>query len=233
MKKLLTVAVLMTAGAALAALESSNEFGYLPVENLPKDAANRKMLAIPFENYGTAGEELNVSEIILTSTLKEGDELYIAKDGGYDVYKLAANGTWTATSKKVTVKANGTIETVDGTKATEATIARGQAVWLKTEATIVSLMGQIASAKATVDIAGGNTQFAYNLVGPSTATAGVALTDEFGATGDRVMLANGTTYVKTTAGWKTTTRDDASKVVIPAGTGFWYLAKGTSKKLTM
>lgn len=238
MKKTIAILTGLVSAAAIAgSIETSNELGFLPAA--PTAANGKMMLAIPFENYGATGGAIAVSEIILTSTLATGDKLYVANaDGGYDVYTLSNTGSWVQATK-VTVGADGAL-TVTETQSAELTpIARGQAVWLETSKKTVNLLGQVPAAAASVSVTGGGEAFKYNLVGQSTPTA-VKLSASFGANGDWLVLADGTTYARNSDTWKkvvkngkATTLELATGTTLPIGTGFWYLAKGADKTLSM
>lgn len=235
MKKTIAILTGLVSVAAIAgSITTSNEMGVLAVD--PASAANGKMmLAIPYENYGATGNAITLSDIIATSFLAEGDKLYVANAGGYDVYTLSNTGSWTP-STKVTVDATGAL-TVTTTPSAELTpIARGQAVWLETSKSSIFLLGQVPAAAASVSVTGGGDMFKYNLVGQSTPTA-VTLSSTFGANGDWLVLADGTTYARNKDTWKkvvkndkTTTLVDAAGTTLPIGTGFWYLAKGEGTK---
>ena len=65
MKKILGAAVLMAAGAALAAttIESSNTFGFVPATG----ATGLKAIAVPVAGYGT-DEDIKIAEVEVALT---------------------------------------------------------------------------------------------------------------------------------------------------------------------
>ena len=227
MKKALLIASAVAATSLFAV--DSNEISFLPVT--PPAAHGLTLLAVPFNGYGSGDSaSIAVADVLLTDGLSNGDKLYIptATKGVYNQYTLN-NGTWEP-NKVVTITGSSTTAG-DADSPTAATIARGQAFWLESSASSVKLLGQAATqALKTVSIP----EAGYQLLAPTTSENDILISSLAGATGDMVILANGTRYQKTSKddagnGWRNvaarTTVIGASDK-IPAGVGFWYKAGG-------
>ena len=228
MKKALFIASAVAA-TALFAIES-NEISFLPVTPVGS-TSNLKLLAVPFNGYGTGdSESISVADVLLTDGLANGDKLYIPTDekGKYNQY-LLSNGTWEP-AKVVTVSGSD-ITAGQADSSGEATIARGQAFWIETEATNVKLLGQAATqTKTEKTLAVG-----YQLLAPTTSENAIQVNQLGGAKGDLILLADGTRYQKTASGWKNVATRAAveNSVVIQPGVGFWYKAMGLGGKISL
>lgn len=211
MKKLLFAAMMMTAGAALAATElDSSMLGFVPVA-----ASGLTAVSVPVTGY-TAGSDIVIAEVLQTANLTAGDKLYtMTADGKYNEYVLQANKTWEA-SRVVTVT-GGSMTSASGTPATEATVQRGKAFWVQTSADQVNLMGQATTDSGTPTIA---VSTGWNLVGSPSMTQAVKISTIEGAVGSFISV-NGMTYQKTSTGWKNRATKAAvtDADVIPVGMG--------------
>ena len=218
MKKLLFAAMMMTAGAALAATElDSSQFGFVPV---PVAASGLTAVSVPVTGY-TAGESIKIAEVLQTANLTVGDKLYTMTDGGkYNEYVLQVDKqgdkTWKA-SRVVTVS-GGSMTSASGTPATEATVQRGKAFWIQTtSADQVNIMGQATTDSGTPTI---TVSTGWNLVGSPSMTQEVKISTIEGAAGSFISV-NGMTYQKTSTGWKNRATKAAvtDADVIPVGMG--------------
>ena len=229
MKKNLLFATAIAATSVFAF--DSNEIALKEVT--PPKADGRMLLAIPFNGYGTGDSAaIAIADVLLTDALSAGDKIYLPRNeaGKYDEYTLSNDKTtWTAS--RVVDVTSGSIQGTTGTPADQATIQRGKAFWLQSSATDVKLLGQAASqSKASVAASEG-----YQLLAPTTSENDILISSLAGATGDVVILADGTRYQKTGKsdagnGWRNvaarnTVIGDSDK--IPAGVGFWYKAGGS------
>lgn len=217
MKKILGAAVLMAAGAALAAttIESSNTFGFVPVA-----ASGLTAVSVPVAGYGTG--DITIAEVLQTANLTgvsdsyDGDKLYtMTADGKYNEYVLQGDKTWKA-SRVVTVS-GGSMTSASGTPAKEATVQRGKAFWIQTSADQVNIMGQATADGETVTL---SLSTGWNLVGSPSMTQAVAISTIEGAVGSFISV-NGMTYQKTSTGWKNRATKAAvtDEDVIPVGMG--------------
>lgn len=229
MKKALLIASAVAATSLFAI--DSNEISFLPVTP-PTSTDGLKLLAIPFNGYGTDDSAaIPIADVLLTDSLTAGDKIYLPKGdaGKYDEYKLSNDkSTWEAS--RVVDVTSGSIKEAAGTPASAATVARGSAFWLKTSAESVKLLGQAATqAKESV-----NASVGYQLLAPTTSENDILISSLNGDKGDVVILADGTRYQKAASGWKKmpgiTAVTDSDK--IPAGVGFWYKA-AAARTLTL
>ena len=92
-----------SASAATETVTGQNVIGLTTIEN-----DGRAYLPLAAAYTGTGATELTVANIVQTSTLAEGDELYAYDPDKkqYDVYTLGTDGKWTAV-KTVEVSASG------------------------------------------------------------------------------------------------------------------------------
>lgn len=191
MKKILGAAVLMAAGAALAAttIESSNTFGFVPATG----ATGLKAVAVPVAGYGT-DEDIKIAEVLQTANLAENDKLYtLNANGTYNQYTLNADKVWVP-AKVVTVV--GGVVNESTTDAPEvATVARGKAFWLDTKATQVNILGQASAEAGSISVTTG-----WNLIGNPSMTTALKVSTITAGKGSRLNV--GTTYYqKGTSEW--------------------------------
>lgn len=212
MKKLLFAAMMMTAGAALAATElDSSQFGFVPVA-----ASGLTAVSVPVTGY-TPGSDIVIAEVLQTANLTAGDKLYtMTADGKYNEYVLQNDKTWLA-SRVVTV-VGGSITSVSGTPATEATVQRGQAFWIQTSAGQVNIMGQATTDGETVTL---SLSTGWNLVGSPSMTQAIAISSIEGTVGDFISVGKKTYQYTASNGWvnRATRQKVTSEDVINPGVG--------------
>ena len=231
-KELLVASVFAAAIAGAGTVTTSNTMAYVPVNNAPcvtQDGKKMYMVVAPFEGYDTA--QISVADVIQTAGLAAGDELLLRKEDGkgYNVWTLQADKKWEPVAD-ITFSASGT-QSSSGASPNDPLISRGQAFWVKTAATSLSLFGNSAGTiAATVTIPAG-----WNMVGSTVPTGSVKVSTIAGSTGDLIMLADGTRYQRKSAVWKKYANKTWADVVdadaIPAGTAFWYMTQ-SGKSLT-
>lgn len=220
---------------------------------LMKVPSNAKvtMIAVPWVTVGGGADTMKVANLVKTDTLRAGDELYYYDGDYYDgatyfSWKLQDN-VWTpaATTKK---DARGNDVSIQAPDASYA-LPRGKGLFLvrQDETKEIWLYGQHSTAPVSVAVAAGTAGIpAYTMIANPNAEAydlnkkGVG-----GAAGDQILLGDGgtTLYTRTETAW--TRKTDVTKtmggvertfkgvdttegVVIPAGTGAWYVSKGGS-----
>ena len=233
-KELLIASVFAATIAGAGSVTTSNTMGYIPVTAANSTAVDSKkmyMVVAPFVGYDS--DKIALADVIQTAGLTENDEIFIPNGTGYDNYKLNDKGAWSA-SKVVTINSDGTVTEKSGTPAETAEIVRGKAFWVKTAATSISLFGNAVPDVAEVSAAGGESKNAWTMIG-STLNAPIALSSLDGSSGDTIILANGTRYVKGgTSRWKNFTTGKpvalGTEESIPAGVGFWYGTKSGFKR---
>lgn len=217
--------------------------------NVPS-GAKVTMIAVPWVTVGGSADAMEVANLVKTDTLSEGDELYYYDGATYFSWKLQGNvlqgNVWTpaATTKE---DAKGNPVTIQAPDASYA-LPRGKGLFLvRQDATKeIWLYGQHSTAQVSVAVAAGTAGTpAYTMIANPNAEAydlnkkGVG-----GAAGDQILLGDGgtTLYTRTETAWtrktdvtktiggvvRTFKKDTTEGVVIPAGTGAWYVSKGGS-----
>lgn len=217
--------------------------------NVPS-GAKVTMIAVPWVTVGGEADAMKVANLVKTDTLSEGDELYYYDGATYFSWKLQGNvlqgNVWTpaATTKE---DAKGNPVTIQAPDASYA-LPRGKGLFLvRQDATKeIWLYGQHSTAQVSVAVAAGTAGTpAYTMIANPNAEAydlnkkGVG-----GVAGDQILLGDGgtTLYTRTETAWtrktdvtktiggvaRTVKEDTTEGVVIPAGTGAWYVSKGGS-----
>jgi len=232
MKKELLIASLFTATVASAgSLTTSNTMGFVPISSSLAKGEGMYLVTPPFSGYDAA-TSVAVSDVIQTANLAEGDELFIPNGEGYDNYRLKNDKTWEAV-KKVTIS-GGSVETVDGTPSTSLQVPRGSGFFVKTSVGQVNLFGNAETSASAVTVKQG-----WSMIGSSVPTGSTAVSSFDGATGDMILLADGTRYVKQSTEWKKYVKTpaeggshwtSAGSDAIPAGVAFWYKSATATTK---
>ena len=240
---LLSVSMLATGSAfAAATATSENVFGVLRV-----DSSNAQtIVSVPWVN-ASAGTETGVKvvDLVKTSTLSEGDELYWydSSKGTYQAWRLTAQKTWEAGTS---VSGNGISAATEADKA----LPRGDALILKrtkpTDPGYFFLCGQYTTSSVTTTNAVGSVSTpAFTLLAPPTASAGKVDLNAATWTGvgdkDNILIsgADGSLQILTykddkwgMSGWTgdpPTKNHDTTKALIDAGIGIWYKSVNGSK----
>lgn len=217
--------------------------------NVPS-GAKVTMIAVPWVTVGGEADAMKVADLVKTDTLSVGDELYYYDGATYFSWKLQGNvlqgNVWTpaATTKE---DAKGNPVTIQAPDASYA-LPRGKGLFLvRQNATKeIWLYGQHSTAQVSVDVAAGTAGTpAYTMIAnPNAEAYDLNAKGVGGAAGDQILLGDGgtTLYTRTETAWtrktdvtktingvdRTFKMDTADGVVIPAGTGAWYVSKGGS-----
>ena len=223
------------AGVAEEVVHSGNVIGVMAVE------ADKKatIVAVPFKDFD--GGDMRLANLVKTANLSEGDQLYrydSAKEG-FDGWILAADSEgilrWEKCEKNVRLTGTGETAFDNGTEAGETTAAQGSGVWLvranaPAQHFVFYLQGS-ASVAGTMTVAAGTTVLLGN---PTCGDAAPTITGM--TNGDTISFAtdsgrlNVYTYNSTKGQWGYWDSNNkpawVSSPEIPAGTGFWYVAKG-------
>lgn len=212
--------------------------------NVPS-TAQYTMISVPWVTVGGSADAMEVANLVKTDTLSEGDELYYYANGTYYRWVLTS-GVWTPTHTTM-ADAKGNSVTVLAPEASY-TLPRGTGLFLvRQNATKeIWLYGQHSTAQVSVDVAAGTAGTpAYTMIANPNAVAYDLNTKGVGgAAGDQILLGDGgtTLYTRTETAWtrktdvtktiggvaRTFKVDTTEGVVIPAGTGAWYVSKGGS-----
>lgn len=212
--------------------------------NVPS-GAKVTMIAVPWVTVGGEADAMKVADLVKTDTLSAGDELYYYDGSVYRCWKLQG-GAWQPTT--VTLKdAKGNDLSVQTPDASYA-LPRGKGLFLvRQDATKeIWLYGQHSTAPISVAVAAGTAGTpAYTMIAnPNAAAYDLNTKGVGGAAGDQILLGDGgtTLYTRTETAWtrktdvtktiggvaRTFKKDTTEGVVIPAGTGAWYVSKGGS-----
>ena len=212
--------------------------------NVPSDA-KVTMIAVPWGTVGGSADAMKVANLVKTDTLSENDELYYYANGTYYRW-LLKSGVWkpTATTKE---DAKGNPVTIEA-PGDSYTLPRGTGLFLvrSNKEKEIWLYGQHSTAQVSVTVAAGTAGTpAYTMIAnPNTEAYDLNTKKVGGAAGDQILLGDGgtTLYTRTETAWtrktdvkmtikgveRTFKTDTTDKVVIPAGTGAWYVSKGGS-----
>lgn len=192
LKSLLTLVALSAAGTASAVVLSENTLCRIRINSTAKST----IVAIPLAKIGD-GSSVPVTEFVLTDNLSAGDTLLHLKSTAADGTRTweawtIDNGAW----KPMIISENSVTTMTAG--AADATLSRGDAVWLNRSATDKPffIYGQVASASATSTAAAGTaTAPAYTLMG-NAKTVSVTLSSLAYANGtapsvgDKIVIGN-------------------------------------------
>lgn len=216
--------------------------------NVPSNA-KVTMIAVPWVTVGGEADAMKVANLVKTDTLSAGDELYYYDGATYFSWKLQG-GVWTpaATTKE---DAKGNPVTIQAPDASYA-LPRGKGLFLvRQNATKeIWLYGQYSTEEVSVTVAkaevvDGKMVPAYTMIAnPNAVAYDLNAKGVGGAPGDQILLGDGgtTLYTRTETAWtqktdvtkkingvdRTFKTDTTEGVVIPAGTGAWYVSKGGS-----
>ncbi len=217
--------------------------------NVPS-GAKVTMIAVPWVTVGGEADAMKVADLVKTDTLSPGDELYYYDGATYFSWKLQGTvlqgNVWTpaATTKE---DAKGNPVTIQAPDASYA-LPRGKGLFLvRQDATKeIWLYGQHSTAPISVRVAAGTAGTpAYTMIAnPNAEAYDLNAKGVGGAAGDQILLGDGgtTLYTRTETAWtrktdvtktiggvaRTFKVDTTEGVVIPAGTGAWYVSKGGS-----
>lgn len=212
--------------------------------NVPS-GAKVTMIAVPWVTVGGSADAMEVANLVKTDTLSAGDELYYYDGSVYRCWKLQGDAWQPTTVTLKDAKGNDlSVQTPDASYA----LPRGKGLFLVRQNVTkeIWLYGQHSTAPISVRVAAGTAGTpAYTMIANPNAEAydlnekGVG-----GAAGDQILLGDGgtTLYTRTETAWtrktdvtktiggvaRTFKKDTTEGVVIPAGTGAWYVSKGGS-----
>lgn len=240
MKPLFALTALTAAGAASAAVTSGNTLCRIEIASGTKNT----IVAVPLVKVGS-GDAIPANELVLTDNLSEGDTLlhWNATESKWDSWEVKS-GVWTPEL------VNQNNNTQLSSEATNVLLTRGDAVWVERTQVKGSfyIYGQVASGSVTMPaitrsgsadtyIMMGNTNLQDVAIGSLTFNGTPAEGDKISVPVNTGLGVKEYTYKGskwTQVGWSL----DANGVLtpevtettakIPAGQGFWYVAKQSS-----
>lgn len=220
-------AALATAALATDDVLTDKTLGWMRVDStLPITA-----VGVPWTDVGNPANNVKVADLVKTDNLTDGDNLYVYNNGTWTFYTLSS-GAWVAGTT-----ANSSITATAGNPS-EATIARGQALYLErqnpTTPGYFYVYGADGSEITSTELSGATK---YLVASPKAAAFTVTSAKITGASNRDVIqvpLTGGTSriyqYFTTKNKWRCNGKweGETGYEEIPLGTGFWYLAASTS-----
>ena len=212
--------------------------------NVPS-GAKVTMIAVPWVTVGGEADAMKVANLVKTDTLSAGDELYYYDGSVYRCWKLQGDAWQPTTVTLKDAKGNDlSVQTPDASYA----LPRGKGLFLVRQNVTkeIWLYGQHSTAPISVAVAAGTAGTpAYTMIAnPNAEAYDLNAKGVGGAAGDQILLGDGgtTLYTRTETAWtrktdvtktiggvaRTFKKDTTEDVVIPAGTGAWYVSKGGS-----
>lgn len=246
---LLSVSLLASAAAfAETSATSANVIGVLRVDS----TAKRTIVAVPWVAAAVAGGDIKVTDLVKTSNLTVGDTLsYYKGDGTFDTWRLVEGTGEAAPAWAPVNQVSKSGETGTSEDPAVQTLPRGGALILvRQDATKpFYLQGQYSEVAAAAPTIATGTAAApvYNLIAHPGAKSGVVdLNADIAWTNpnttDRIFILKPdgltvecqylsgkwqyNTWVKPQGGGLM--QEQWSDATVPAGTGFWYVSKGSS-----
>lgn len=247
MKKSLFLFSLVSALAfqADAAATGANVYGLLRVDSTNAET----FVAVPWLGAGTG--DIKVADLIKTTNLTAGDELYAYIGGAFNKWTLSAEKEWSPSS---VVSQDGPAAVTAG--ASDQALTRGKGVLLVRHAPIASsfyIFGQVAtSATAATEVAAGTANApAYTMIAPPVVADVADLNAVMSHSSapdaaDRILVASPRggglviEYKYVNGSWGRDVQNPSqpwlkeftSGLTIPAGQGAWYVSKGGSPTIT-
>ena len=218
-------AALTTAALATDVL-TDKTLGWMRVDStLPITA-----VGVPWTDVSDPTANVKVADLVKTDNLTNGDNLYVYNSNGTWTFYTLSNGAWVAGTT-----ANSSITAAAGNPS-EATIARGQALYLERQnySDPFYVYGADGEAISSTTLTGATK---YLVASPKATAFTVTSAKISGASNKDVIqvpLTGGTSriyqYFKTKNKWRCNGKweDETGYEEIPLGTGFWYLAASTS-----
>ena len=242
LRSIVCVGAIALAGAALATdvLTDTKTLGWMRVDStLPITA-----VGVPWTDVGDPTANVKVADLVKTDNLTAGDNLYVYNNGNWTFYTLS-DGAWVAGTT-----ANSSITATAGNPS-EATIARGQALYLErqnpTTPGYFYVYGAVGSEIATSTLTGATKYLvaspkAAAFIPQASAIAGATAKSRRGGDQIVVPLDGGNTRIYTLVNSKWGYVSAAGKRVeegaedylpVPLGTGFWYMTGSADNSITI
>lgn len=236
MKKLLSIAVCVSAAAAFAT-DVLVPLGDVGVTAITSSTTNT-IVAVSYADLASGGN-ITASNVVKTANLTIGDYLYVYDGADFKAFQLSGDSSGVKYWQGVTTASPGSgIEAVKNPAASadSTTVAVGKGVWLvrgsgwNGESFTFYIYGKPAT-ETSVSVPVGTSM----LVGNPTQTGKVPTFTTGPNNGDKILVPNQAsktgmrtyTYVSGT-GWRYSLKqkDGYGFPPIPAGSGFWYVAAG-------
>lgn len=240
MKKLLSIALCAAAAAAFADEISLGEVGVTKIET----STSNTIIAVSYQDL--ASGDVAISNLVKTTNLAVGDQMAVFNDGVYETWTLAEGEGdapkpkyWAKNEKQYTLDGDGNLIVVDPSEASIVTKSVGTGLWIIQTGTPVQpiyLYGK-PSTVTQYDCGTGATLVGNPLQNPAVPKiTGMANGDKVVVPSDTAMGRTEYIYVSKKSCWGLADSTGAMHVAtlptIPEGTGFWYVSKGSSAKIS-
>lgn len=238
MKSFLALAALTAAGTASAAITSANTLCRIEVASSTKNT----IVAVPLKTIAGSEDAIKLTDLVLTDGLAAGDHLLHKGSSGWEAW-VVASGKWTPMAVS-----DAGVTSIAGS---DAAFACGDAFWLVRENPSGSfyLYGEVTKVAAEMPAIARGSAPTYIMMA-NTALEDVAITalplKGTVAEGDKIQVPVATglgvkEYTFKDGSWKEATLAlDANGTLvptvttttakIPAGQGFWYVAKASAAR---
>ena len=203
-------------------------------------ATKLAIIAVPWQDAAAATDtkKVTVSSMIKTEDLAEGTKIHVAKEGGYNTWKLQG-GKWVDLSTAVATEQEQEVPATAGVPASSIEVDQGGAFWVEqpdaNNLQPIVMIGQVGDQPTTKQVKSGSnlcaspkgTEFNLNTITTAGANDTVVVPVN---SGEAPKI-----YRRKNNAWRRQAFDEDGKAywveeepTIPAGTGFWYNKAGGS-----
>ena len=212
-----------------------------PIGSIAVTAPGRSaIVAVAFKELSATDEQVSASNIVSTVNLQDGDALYIYNGGTYSAWTLQG-GVWTAV-QKVSQNQEGGVALSEGQEASAVRAKIGDGFWLIRNGSNRDYTKPFYIFGAAVEFGATTaTKGVKSLMGNPKGVAKAPVISGM-VNGDTIQLTtagellNSYTYYSAQSKWGYWDAGNNPQFVasptIPAGTGFWYVSKGTGSDVT-
>jgi len=238
------VGVCMVLSCALTALADTTAFVGQSIGSIACQASGSNVIvAVAFKELSADDEAVSVANILSTEGLDAGDKVCVYWNDGFESWTLAVDSkgvkSWEKNAKKMSIGSDGEVSETTGASASDVRPLIGNGFWLRHEKGgnfTFHLFGAAVEPSTTTAAAGVKT-----LMGNPSLTAKTPTISGM-TNGDTIQFATGSgllnvyTYNKKKGQWGYWDANNKAKWInapeIPAGGGFWYVAKGGAVTFT-
>ena len=225
MKKILCGMVCVAAGASFASIEAT----VATVDVIAVDSSlSNTVIAVPGLDLATGGD-LAISNLVKTTNLTPGDRMLAFSGGNYDCWTLSSDKIWVKPDLKFTLDGVGADHVVNTVDASLVTKAVGSGIWISRQdaSKPIYIYAQHTNTLSST-VAAGTTALLGNPSQTSKAPtiSGCAELDQI------IVPTSGLpkTYTYKDSQWYSYTglEKEYGLPTVTAGTGFWYVSKGSA-----
>ena len=218
-------------GVAYAACAEQVAYEGQPIGKIALDCSGKSnvVVSVAFKELSATDQNVSVSNILSTVNLVNGDTVSVYTSSGYQTWELTG-GAWAP----VTIVSQGGSGSSEAASSVRPAV--GQGFWLcrhnGSAFTTVYVFGAYVTPGTTTAAHGtislmGNPKMAQAQATPTVANA---------VKGDQIQVIGGHTYTYNGESWSYKSAPSGTVFptivtgvpTIPAGTGFWYVSKGST-----